>query len=411
MRPEALAAFLLGAAATAGAEVVRPVEAPGPGPVVVTLDRDVYERARADLGDLRVLDDTGRETPYLLARADVQAVPVRRPAIRDAGFVRGSKAVATLDFGAPTLKSHLALALSGDNFRRRVMVEGRLRRDPEWTTLVDQAYVFAVPPPFAARYETVALPENNHQILRVTVFNGDDDPQRIEIHDAWIGVEEHRRPREQPLEARVTRAEDAKARETVLTLDLGARHQPFRGIVVAAEDVRFWRGAAVEARIDPPPGATGAPLAWTFLGEGALYRMEAHGEVRESLRLDVAGRQRVLRVRIRNRDDAPLLGLTARVMAPVERLAFEAVPGRAYRLAYGDARRAAPSYDLARTAGDPQLFAARARDARLGVSSAEEAGAASRVPWTERHPALLWGGLVAAVLALGALTRKALAEA
>jgi len=411
MRREALAVLLAGAAATAGAEVVRPVEAPGPGLVVVTLDRDVYENARADLGDLRVVDDSGRETPYLLARVDEQAAPVRRPALRDAAFVRGKKAVVTLDFGAPTLKSHLALALSGDNFRRRVMVEGRRRRDPEWATLVDQAYVFAVPPPAAARYETVALPENNHQILRVTVFNGEDDPERIEIHDAWIGVEEHRRPREQPLLARVTRAEDANTRETVLTLDLGARHQPFRGIVVAAEDARFWRGAAVEARIDPPPGATGAPLAWTFLGEGPLYRIEAYGEVRECLRLDVAGRQRVLRVRIKNRDDAPLAGLTAQVMAPVERLAFEAAPGRAYRLSYGDARRAAPTYDLARTAGDPQLFAARASEARLGAPSAVAPGAGGRAPWTERHPALLWGGLVAAVLALGALTRKALAEA
>src|SRR5688572_19731637 len=260
MRPEALAVLFACAAASAAAGVVRPVEAPGPGPVVVTLDGHVYENARADLGDLRVVDDSGRETPYLLARVDVQAAPVRRPALRDAAFVRGKKAVVTLDFGAPTLKSHLALALSGDNFRRRVMVEGRRRRDPEWATLVDQAYVFAVPPPSAARYETVALPENNHQLLRVTVFHGADDPERIEIHDAWIGVEEHRRPREQPLPARATRAEDASGRETVLTLDLGARHQPFRGIVVAAEDARFWRGAAVEARIDPPPGETGAPL-------------------------------------------------------------------------------------------------------------------------------------------------------
>src|SRR6186713_2956136 len=117
MRAEALAGLLLAAAATAGAEVVRPVEAPGPGPVVVTLDRDVYENARADLGDLRVVDDEGRETPYLLARAVDQPAPIRRPVVRDVSFVRGRKAMATLDFGAPTLKSHLALSLSGDNFR------------------------------------------------------------------------------------------------------------------------------------------------------------------------------------------------------------------------------------------------------------------------------------------------------
>jgi hypothetical protein len=416
MRPErtapacALAALLL-APAPAPAEIARAVEGAGPGVVVVTLDRDVYETAREDLGDLRVVDDRGRETPYLLARVDGRRAEPRRPAFRDVSFVRGRKAMATLDFGAPTLKSRLALTLSGDNFRRRVTVEGRNRREPEWATLVDQAYVFAVPPPAAARYETVLLPENNHQLLRVTVFHGPDDPERIEILDARADVEESRRPREAPLDARATVAEDARARETVVTLDLGARRQPFRGIVIDAADARFWRGAAVEARIDPPPGAAGPPLAWTYLGEGALYRVESgDGDVRECRRIDVAGRHRVIRVRIRNRDDAPLEGVAATVLAPVERLAFEAAPGRAYRLTYGDDRRLAPVYDLARTAGDPHLYAARAAEARLGTPAVLVAEGRP-APWTDRHPALLWGGLVAAVLTLGALTRQALKAA
>jgi hypothetical protein len=32
-------------------------------------------------------------------------------------------------------------------------------------------------------------------------------------------------------------------------------------------------------------------------------------------------------------------------------------------------------------------------------------------PWTERHPALLWAGLVATVLVLGLVTRRALRAA
>jgi hypothetical protein len=416
MRPRralvAAAVFLCGPAAARAAEVTRAVELPaeGPGPAVVVLDRDVYENARADLADLRVVDDQGRETPYLLARVEERPATIRRPTMSDVSFVRGTKAMATLDFGAPTLKSQLALTTTGDNFRRRVTVEGRNRRDPEWVTLVDQAYVFAVPAPAPARYETVALPENNFQLLRVTVFHGADDPDRIGIMDAWTSVEDRRRPREVELPARVTRAEDHDARETVLTLDLGARHQPFRGVVLGAAEPRFWRGVAVEARVDPPAGAVGPPLAWTFLCEGAIYRFEDQGQPRESRRVDVAGRERVLRVRIRNRDDAPLGSITATVMAPVERLAFEAAPGRAYSLRYGTPARSAPAYDLARTAGDPALFAARGREARLGTPSMVPLK--SEAPaWTDRHPALLWAGLLAVVLALGALTHRALKAA
>ena len=115
---------------------------------------DVYEGARADLGDLRVVDASGAEVPYLLERVeDAAALPAQRPRIGNRSFLRGQEAQATLDFGAPTLKTELTLALSGDNFRRRVKVEGRARTDPRWATLTDAAYVFAVPgrPPRATR--------------------------------------------------------------------------------------------------------------------------------------------------------------------------------------------------------------------------------------------------------------------
>ena len=181
-------------------------------------------------------------------------------------------------------------------------------------------------------------------------------------------------------------------------------------MAVELDAPRFWRGVAVEARIDPAPGQEGAPLGWTWLCDAVLYRVESEGEVRESTRVEVAGRHRVIRLRIRNRDDAPLPITGATVMGAVERIAFEAAAGRRYRLAYGDPRKSAPSYDLARTAGDPALFAARAREAALGppVRTAAESAA---LPWTDRNPALLWAGLVAVVLALGALTRQALRSA
>ena len=98
--------------------------------VVVTLDGPVYERARADLGDLRVVDAAGADVPYLLERVEEERLlPEQSPVIGNRVFHRGQEAQATLDFGVPTLKSQLTLSLSGDNFRRRVKVEGRARTD------------------------------------------------------------------------------------------------------------------------------------------------------------------------------------------------------------------------------------------------------------------------------------------
>ena len=408
------AALLLAAALPAEAAVVDRAIVAEPGRVAVTLDRDVYETAREDLGDLRVLDAGGAEVPYLLERVEQEeARPLLRPRIRNRVFSRGQQAEATLDFGAPTLKSQLTLGLEGDNFRRRVKVEGRSGQDARWSTLTDSAYVCAVPPPFPARYETVPLPENNFPLLRVTVYHGPDDPEKIEILDAFIQPVQRRRPREVPLVPRLTRTEDSSARETILTLDLGARHQPLRGIRVDVADRVFFRGVAVEARVDPPagPGGQGAPLSWRPMAECAIYRYLDAGEPRESLRLDVTGRERVVRLRIRNRDDRPLAIRGATVLVPVERLAFDAAPGGQYRLRYGDPRLGAPTYDLARTAGDPGLFAARAQEARLLAPRALPVAPPPPPPWTERNPALLWVGLVAVVTALGAVTWRALRTA
>lgn len=405
-----LAALLL-AASPAPPAFERVVETAGPGRVAIVLDREIYEGARADLGDLRVVDDSGLSVPYWLERGESRLPARREAAIRNRGFVRGKSAMAALDFGEPVFKREVVIVSSGDSFRRRVAVEGSADGE-SWVTLTDGAYVFAVSGAEAARYEKVPLPENDYRYLRVTVFRDADDPERIEIHDAWVGAAV-RATREEALAPALTKAEDEVRHETVLSLDLGARHQPFVGLTVQAEDPRFFRGAVVEARRDPPPPRPGqgpGPIEWVRLAEGALYRYPEGERTCEALRLGVSGRERMLRLRIRNRDDRPLSIRGVTVMAPVERVVFEAAPGRRYRLTYGSPDTGAPDYDLGRTIGDHQAWADAASPAHLGPM-VRLAAASPSLPWTERHPALLWGGLLAVVAALGAVTWRALKAA
>jgi hypothetical protein len=386
----------------------------------VVLDRDVYEHARADLGDLRIVDGEDRPVPYLLERVGEEAPTLKRPVILNRGFVRGQSASATLDFGGPVLKRELFLSLSGDNFRRRVVVDGRSSHDEPWTTITDSAYVFAVPAASAAgggdavarRYETVTLPENDQPLLRVTVLRGEDETGDLEIRDVQAGTAAWRRPREVRMAPRVIKTEDAARRETLLTLDLGARHQPFRSVSIEVRDPRFFRGVTVEARPEPLRTARAGEVLppWTGLGECAIYRYEVHGRTVENLRLDLSGRHRTLRLRIHNRDDAPLALGAVSVGVPVERLAFEAVPERRYRLRYGAPALGAPAFDLPRTVGNAALWTAAAEEGRLALP-VPVAVPAARIPWTERHPALLWAGLLATVVILGLVTRRALRAA
>jgi hypothetical protein len=94
-------------------------------------------------------------------------------------------------------------------------------------------------------------------VLRVTVYNGPDDPERIEILEASTRPAQ-KRPREVTLAPALT-APRTRPRRDHLTLDLGARHQPFRGLELDVADPVFFRGVVVEARVDPPSPREGAP--------------------------------------------------------------------------------------------------------------------------------------------------------
>jgi hypothetical protein len=407
-RSPALPAALLAAAAAAlgpaGAAAEPPVErerairAGRPGKVVVTLDRDVYEQARPDLGDLRVVDDQGADAPYLRQGMTDDLRPevsFRTPPRLRRGFVRGQGATATLEFDAPVLKSELLLSLSGEAFRRRVKVEGKAKGDRDWTALTEGAYVLAVPGPGPARYETVFLPENNYPFLRLIVFPGPDDPERIDVLDVLVRPEAKRRPREIALSPGFWRGEDEGAHETLLVLDLLARHQPFRAVVLEVADAAFFRGAVLEARRDSLPGADGRPAyTWASVSEGLLYRSREATASYERVRLDAIGREGVLRLRIRNRDERPLEVKGATVMVPVERLVFDARPGRAYRLTYGVPGRSAPSYAIERTVGDAAIWMAQAAEAAL-EPPAPRLPSPARRSWLEDRPRLFWAALAA----------------
>jgi hypothetical protein len=402
-------ALLLVAAGTANPPVSpdfeRPIEVTAPGLAAVFLDRHVYEAAREDLGDLRVLDSRGDDVPYVLDRGRGEQWPEVRPRMRNRGHHRDRSATVVLDFGARVDKDRITLGLSGANFRRRVQVEGS--DDGEaWTTLIDEAWVFAVPGPPPARYETITLPRNDFPLLRVTVYPGSGERMRPEILEAWVPAGGLRGRRETTISPGWTRAAEARPGETWLTLDLGARHQPFEAVVLDVTDERFFREVRTEIRRDVgrvPADGPGWPPLWDPLSQDVIFRLEADGEERAKTCIDARGRSRGLRVRVLNGDDRPLVFENVWVRIPVERVIFDAEPGGDYRLTYGSVDLVAPEYDLARTLDDAPDVAV----AQLGPPVRRRVEA-DVPPWSERHPVLLWAGLLVVVAGLAFVTWRAL---
>ena len=136
----------------------------------------IFDKARSDLGDLRLFDAAGREVPY--------ALRIRQPVFVDqlvaaSEFNRvelpsGSTEV-TLDLGEnPPEQNSLDVVLPGTNFRRSAHLEGS-DDNQQWKTLVDKASLVrfvAGTREFDER--RISYPPSRYRYLRLRV---DRDPE------------------------------------------------------------------------------------------------------------------------------------------------------------------------------------------------------------------------------------------
>ena len=123
------------------------------------------------------------------------------------------------------------------------------------------------------------------------------------------------------------------------------------------------------------------------------------------LALSAAG-QGPLRAVIHNGDDAPLKITRARLQQYERRIYFDCEAGVPLGLYYGDEKLSAPVYDYAK------LFQSDANASQLQlaaeVANSLYSGRPDDRPWSERHPAVLWGAILAAVAILGLIAARSI---
>ena len=107
---------------------------------------------------------------------------------------------------------------------------------------------------------------------------------------------------------------------------------------------------------------------------------------------------------IHNQDDAPLTLQSVSLQMIARDLCFNAEPGETYALYYGDGALNPPHYDYA------QLFTPDKNAIRVALGAERqnpqyEARPDTR-PFTEKHPALLWIVLIAAIAVLASIALR-----
>jgi Protein of unknown function (DUF3999) len=362
---------------------------------VLPFDRGLYSRLRPDLGDLRIEQD-GEEIPYAI-EAMTGAVEEREchPAMINKAVVPDTGVQITLDLAKcqDELKhSRLRIATNETNFRQRVRVETS-DDNRFWVIAREDGYIFDFTEGGKKLSAlTVDYPVSTGRYVRATIFGWTTTGA---IADAWSIYREERSPERYILAGIVPeRSEDPATRTSLLKLDLSQPGLPHDRVRVDVDRTDFHRAAELEVSEDAK--------TWRTVAQGAIFRV---GE-EQSLALGFRERyERYLRLRIFNGDNRPVA--VTRVFVETVKRVMKFLPpsdGDA-RLYFGNPDAAAPVYDfaaiLSRQAPLPETTPTVGEwKLNPDYRSPGEAGK----PWSERHPALLYGVLGLAVVGMGLVT-------
>jgi len=398
-----------------------PIEAPPgvTGFALLPLPPNVFDQSERGLNDLRVLDDQGNLAPHLIEReASAPSIEWKKVDLLNRVFQPGVHARVTLDFGSPVRKNRIRVDLSGDNYRRKALVEGSVDGQ-QWDRLDDNLFLFAIHVPgHSYRVDTLRLPENNFRYLRLTVFVMEDE-QEITINGVEAAFEKPAASvgAELPV-ANIALRFDEKNRETILEMDLGYRNLPIEEVRLSIATPFFHRPYVLEGRnatrhtvrVRTETGWNDREeeAPWSHAGGGVLYRLAGGSGTAELTSLErVEAPYRFLRVRFFEGDNPPL-SLDPKKVSVLWRqpkLFFEIKPGRTYSLYWGNPKANAPAYDLAGAIPDRAGLAHGT--VKLGPPVAI-AKAPKIAPWTERHSGLMTALFLAVALAVGAFLARSL---
>jgi hypothetical protein len=379
--------------------------------VALTLDGSIYDRLLTPPHDLRLVNQSGVQVPHVIqcGRTTAATTVVTRPVqLINRTYMPHRFSRVVLDFGESVVKNKIMVELSGQNYRRRVTIEGG-NDGMSWETIAENLFLFDIQTPGQwHRVDTLAFAENSFRYLRVTVENMTDDPERVEIYSASAFYEEPvGEPQLKPLEIINRNIEqEKKTSSTLITLDLGFRHLPLQTVAVDIEDPLFHRAYAIEGRntithknyrrAEEAWRAEEVETPWSSVFQGTFYRRQDQGKVSEVTEATIPhASYRYLRITIRNGDDSPLSIRDIRVKGRICALLFQAQPGTPYLLYGGNGKAGAPSYDFGRLVPG------------MDISSLPQVGHGNietlhppeaKIPWSERYWYVITGGVIVAVV-------------
>jgi hypothetical protein len=359
----------------------------------IVVDEELWNQSRPDLADLRLYDE-GTAVQYALSeqRAGVSSEEASAK-ILNLGTVAGHTEF-DLDVEGIAEYDRVRLRLDAHDFvaTASVAAGNALGKTKEVKLPPSTLYDFSKEqlgsnseiklPTSSFRYLHIKLSAGilPQQVKAATIFN------RREQQASWTKVGSCAAPQ-------------ARQRSTVITCTLPAK-VPLNRIEfkIPSEQVNFRRSVSIE-------DAAGSQVS---SGEISRVRVSRGGTLvtHEDLAINLSGSYGQITINIDNGDNPPLSLSSVQPLTLERRIYFDPAGKSELRLYYGDPGLTAPIYDYARFLH----VDASAAQAQLGpgMHNAEYTGRPDERPWSERHGAVLWSAMIAAVLILSVLALRGL---
>lgn len=346
--------------------------------LAVPLDSAIYANTATDYRDLRLFDQNGIETPYLLQKiASQKTVSKRVPSAgktidlqkfgdEDEGFV----VTVQLDKNAANADG-LSLVTNQRDFEYALQIHGS--NDGEnWQLLVERAQIYDYSRYMSVGNRDVALPANSFRQFKIvvakasqtrvaelleltrTVRGGEElqrqettqqitEPLHVERIELWHNVGETVADADQqfdyPASFKIKR--DAEQKATVIDVD--TLRQPLNGFKLQIMTPNFSRQADVQI-----PLTQGLETQIQTIGSGTLEALHYQDINREQTAIGFPEqRQARYRIVIRDQDNPELHVNTIAGTGPGYQLLFLPQPGLRYQLKYGAEITEPPDYDTA----------------------------------------------------------------
>ncbi|HSH95446.1 MAG TPA: DUF3999 family protein, partial [Roseimicrobium sp.] len=307
------------------------------GLIRVNLPAVTLDAARPQLEDIRILDATGVERPYLVLRTAPEPGQIQNVRSKDVRL-ESSRTVLTLETGASGPLDAVQIDFAAPSFLKAAQLEvssdGR-----NWSVIADGFPLFRQPDGTSST--TIPLNQQRWAWLRITLDDRRSAP--VPVLGARIRLSPVRTVESEPVDVRLVSCDESPG-ETRLVYNLGAANLTVAELQMEIEDALFNRSVTIHTSV-----MTGDGVQEELIATGRLQRREdsASGPSKGSrLVIERQVRSREIIVRIRNLDSQPLkIRSTTATRRPVQ-IVFQSEGAGPYQMLCGNRNCVAPQYDL-----------------------------------------------------------------